>query len=207
MSLPQRLYDAFRTLSRTELVHDKVVSDNSLTEFQNLLNEAQPSNNEEIAQRSLVWGMYHSNPVNFMKYAGDRSSRVSAIVLWTESKRISQLFRLKGLAHVSWTADTGYTVSRFKTNSKPRRPTRGPRRLPQPADEVVLNSEAPEFQLTEYQPSDINPQQQPVDEALLGGVVPADVDVDTDVDNNEKPMGRPPALPQTEKIESWGDAV
>lgn len=132
MSMPKRIYDIYRQILRLPLIADKVATPETFAEFQTLLIEAQPIDETEKAQRSLVWGMYHSNPTNFMNYVTDRSSRVGPIILWTESKRISQAFRLAGVAHISWSAEDGYSVgahngtrTNTRTNTRNVVPRRG----------------------------------------------------------------------------------
>jgi len=108
MSLPKRLYDLYRQISQCPLVQTGEVTDETLEEFQNLLNEAQPQmdNPEEHAYRSLTKSMYHSNPVGFIKYISVSRNRVSALILWTESKRIVRFFSLQGRVHLSWDPTT-----------------------------------------------------------------------------------------------------
>jgi len=108
MSLPKQLYDAYKELTQCKLVSDGVVNEDTLTEFQKLVNAAQPTTDdaEGQVQRAFTKSLYYSNPVGFMQYIAVSRNRVSALVLWTESKRIVRFFGLQGRVYLSWDVDT-----------------------------------------------------------------------------------------------------
>lgn len=120
MSLPKQLYDVYKQICQCPLVQNWEVTDETLAEFQQLLNAAQPAsdNVEGNAQRTLTKAMYHSNPIGFMQYVSVRRNRVSALILWTESKRIVRFFELQGRVHLSWdSAKQQYVASRHVRQS------------------------------------------------------------------------------------------
>ncbi len=117
MSLPKRLYTPYKAI--LALVKNSSVDDFN-QQLENLLNEAQPTNDVERAQQALVKSMYYSNPRGFMRYINTHDNKVGALVLWTESKRIVRRFDLYKTVHLSWNKETQrYVVN----NYVPREPT------------------------------------------------------------------------------------
>lgn len=111
MSLPKKLYDTYRELCNTELVKSRNATPENMLEFQTVLNQSTPVEPTEVTQHEFLRCIYFSNPVGFVDYISDRYNRVSAAILWTESKRIAKFFKLSGVVHISWSDDTkSYTV-------------------------------------------------------------------------------------------------
>ena len=111
MALHKRLYDCYKLVTKCKLVAGDT-SDDAITEFQTLLNNAQPVDDvEELAKRSVVKGMYYSNQEGFIRYISTTANRVSALILWTESKRIVKFFNLQGRVHLSWNDETNTYVA------------------------------------------------------------------------------------------------
>lgn len=111
MSLPKRLYDIYKSVSQCAAVTG-TITDETLLEFQNLINSAQPTDNaEELTQRALVKSMYYSNPIGFIQYISLSKNRVGALILWTESKRIVRFFNLQGKVHLSWNSENQHYVA------------------------------------------------------------------------------------------------
>ncbi len=109
-----RIYDLYRELRDTELVRSKKVTVQSMEVFCNLLNECSPKTPEETACRAFVRCMYYYNRVGFLKYIGLSRNRVSALVLYTESKNIATFLGLRGVVHIRWNDDTSmYTVEAY----------------------------------------------------------------------------------------------
>lgn len=121
MALPKRLYDCYKLVTKCKLLAGDT-SDDAITEFQTLLNNAQPVDDvEELAKRSLTKGMYYSNQEGFIRYISTTSNRVSALILWTESKRIVKFFDLQGKVHLSWNDETNTYVAQkhLKPSERP----------------------------------------------------------------------------------------
>jgi len=124
MSLPKRLYQIYRKVCQCNVVRRRNnFTDEDLQEFQNLLNEAQPPNDNSIenAYQQMTKFMYYSNPVGFVKYLSDVRNRVAALILWTESKYITSFFRLTGYVYIHWDKQSKcYIVSRYNPAVKYR---------------------------------------------------------------------------------------
>lgn len=127
MALPKKLYDCFKQITKSKLLANDT-SDDAITEFQTLLNSAQPLADDHVenAQRSIVKSMYYSNQDGFMRYISSSANRVSALILWTESKRIVNFFELHGRVHLSWNDETSSYVAQrhLKPADRPDRPDR-----------------------------------------------------------------------------------
>lgn len=113
MSIPRRIYNLYRQASSSRLVKNHDLSAESLKEFETIINSAQPINESESEQRSLLWAMYQSNQSSMYSYLSNIRNRAAALILWTESKRIIRFFNLKGLVHISWNKTEGYSVSLY----------------------------------------------------------------------------------------------
>ena len=129
MALPKKLYDCFKQITKSKLLANDT-SDDAITEFQTLLNSAQPLADDHVenAQRSIVKSMYYSNQDGFMRYISSSANRVSALILWTESKRIVNFFELHGRVHLSWNDETSSYVAQrhLKPADRPDRPNDKP---------------------------------------------------------------------------------
>lgn len=126
MSLPKRLYEAFCELKKCELVSQGTVTDKTLTEFENLLNNAQPQNDAERHYRDFARSMYYSDTTKFLDYVCDRNSKVKPVIVWTESKRIVEFFNLMGKVYISWDRDNStYKAHRYDEKLRNNRGRRG----------------------------------------------------------------------------------
>lgn len=134
MALPQKLYDTFREMTKSDLVTTQKANPENMLAFQNLLNQASPVTDTETAQRDLIRRMYFSSPSGFMSYVGNRHNQVSALVLWTESKCIARYFNLTGVVHIKWTDETKmYTINPYVPKDQ--------REVPETTDEPVAKKE------------------------------------------------------------------
>lgn len=110
MSLPKRLYNLYKEICGCELVTSGSVTTENLADFQNLVNDAQATSpnaeQNELVQQEFTRSLYYSNPVGFYHYVSNNRNRVSALILWTESKRIVKFFNLHNRVHLSWNPDT-----------------------------------------------------------------------------------------------------
>lgn len=114
MSLPKSLYEPYRQLCQCALVQTREVTDENLSEFETLLNSAQPNaeDHDGNVQRNFLKSIYYSGTNSFARYLKQPASHVGALILWTESRRIVQFFNLQRLIHVSW-HDDAYHVTKF----------------------------------------------------------------------------------------------
>jgi hypothetical protein len=114
MSISKRVYDIYKIINQSDLVLYKNVTNETLAEFEKLLNESQPNNENERAQRYMLKSLYFSNPINFMRYLCDSQNRINALILWTESKYIVKYFNLQNKVYLLWdSASSSYKVSKY----------------------------------------------------------------------------------------------
>lgn len=111
MHFPKELFNAYQAIKNCALVKNKDYSPAALSEFESLLNDAQPT--EDHKERFLtVKDIYNMNKFGFQKYirgAGD------FLILWTESKSIVNWFHLRGLVYLSYDhKENQYKVQRHR---------------------------------------------------------------------------------------------
>jgi hypothetical protein len=99
-SPPQYVYDNYKQITSSALIAGRVLNDDSIAEFQQLLNYAQPQNERDSTMRSIVQYLYRKNPGNFCRFL--TRSRLSHLVLWTEAKCIVRHFKLQNIVYVKW---------------------------------------------------------------------------------------------------------
>lgn len=97
---PQYVFDTYKSIRNSNLISNKSLYDGSIEEFRDLLNKAQPRSEEDVQIRSLIQYLYRRNPNNFCRYL--IKSRLSHLILWTESKCIVRHFGLRGIVYVKW---------------------------------------------------------------------------------------------------------
>jgi hypothetical protein len=105
---PQQVYDSYKAIRTSNLITHKSIDDKNIAEFQNHLNSSQPKTDDENMTRSLIQYLYRKNPTNFCRFLV--RSRLSHLILWTESKCIVRHFGLQGIVYVKWN-DQDYECS------------------------------------------------------------------------------------------------
>lgn len=115
MSLPERIIESYEKIKNSDLILNKVLSEENIIEFQNNLNYAQPENDDELKMQSLVQYMYKANPINFIKFL--LRSRLHHLILWTESKCIVKYFGIYGIVYIKWD-DNQYKCQMHKNADK-----------------------------------------------------------------------------------------
>lgn len=117
MALPKRIYTLYQEINKCSLVSERKVTDETIKQFNQLLNLVKPVDDKEIAYRELVRMMYRSNQDNFIRYICDGMSHVGALILWTEGRRIASYFGLNRVVYIGWNKETDdYTVTKFVPN-------------------------------------------------------------------------------------------
>lgn len=101
---PQHLYDGFNTITSCPLLSENILTEETIREFEYLLNQAQPKNANEESVRSVIQYMYWKNPINFCRFL--LRSKLSHLILWTDAKCIIRHFQLRGLVYVKWNEET-----------------------------------------------------------------------------------------------------
>jgi hypothetical protein len=110
-SPPQYVYDNYKDIRDSDLILKKTINVNNVGDFEKQLNDAQPKTEDDQKNRSLIQYLYRKNPTNFCRFLV--RSRLSHLILWTESKCIVRYFGLKGLVYVKWD-DKEYKCSLHK---------------------------------------------------------------------------------------------
>jgi hypothetical protein len=103
MAPPQKVYAAYKEIRESSLIANKTVTETNIVEFQQSLNNAQPSNENDYKSRSLIQYLYRKNPSNFYQFLV--KSKLIHLILWTESKCIIRHFGLNGVVYVKWNHD------------------------------------------------------------------------------------------------------
>jgi hypothetical protein len=107
-ALPQQLFDTYLAIKNSNLICNKTLNESNIAEFQNKLNTSQPRTDAEFMTQSIIQYMYRKNPTNFCRFLV--RSKLSHLILWTESKCIIGHFGLHGIVYVKWN-DSSYECS------------------------------------------------------------------------------------------------
>jgi hypothetical protein len=116
-----KVHEAYTALTKCQLINENVITEDTIREFETILNSAQPSrdNAEDMAQYNLVKFMYNNNPAGFYNYLRNSGSRASCLILWTHTKSIINYFGLYGKFHLIWSPETlHYTYTEFVKQNK-----------------------------------------------------------------------------------------
>jgi len=100
MNLPVKIIDFYKKIKNSDLILNKVLSEENIIDFQNNLNNAQPENDDELKMQVLIQYLYRANPINFIRFL--TRSRLSHLILWTESKCIVKHFGIYGIVYIKW---------------------------------------------------------------------------------------------------------
>jgi len=101
--IPSYLFEAYDNIIKCNLISNKVLTDDSVMEFQSLLNTSIPHTESDINYKEVIKYLYRKNPCDFYKLI--ISSRLKNIVLWTESKCIVSHFGLRNIVYIKWDKD------------------------------------------------------------------------------------------------------
>jgi hypothetical protein len=116
-SPPQKLFENYKDIVNSNLIRNKELSDENIAEFEYLLNQAQPQNDEEHCMRSFIQYLYRKNPGHFTRFI--QRSSLNQLALWTEAKFMVRTFELRGLVYVKWDIENGkYVCSMHRTVSE-----------------------------------------------------------------------------------------
>jgi len=103
----QRVYDVYAEICNSDLILNKSINEKNIIEFQLLLNKSQPADGD-LNNRLLIQYLYRKNPTNFCRFL--IRSKLSHLILWTESKCIVRHFGLGGVVYIKWN-DNKYECS------------------------------------------------------------------------------------------------
>jgi hypothetical protein len=115
---PQKLFEIYKKIINSKLIKNKELSIDNISEFEHLLNEAQPQNeDDENCMRCFVQYLYRKNPGHFARFIN--RSRLNQLTLSTESKYMVKAFELRGLVYIKWDIENNkYACSLHKTVSE-----------------------------------------------------------------------------------------
>jgi hypothetical protein len=105
------LVGIYQQINETDLLSKMVLTDSSIEQFQNLLNQAISTESDDVHMRSAIQFLYRKNPSNFYRFLS--RSKLEHLVLCTEAKCIVRHFGLRGLVYIKWD-ETGYKCSTHK---------------------------------------------------------------------------------------------
>lgn len=115
MRLLERVIESYEKIKNSDLILNKVLSEENIIEFQNNLNYAQPENDDELKIQELFQYMYKANPINFIRFL--LRSRLHHLILWTEYKCIIKYFGIYGIVYIKWD-DNQYKCQMHKNADK-----------------------------------------------------------------------------------------
>jgi hypothetical protein len=98
--IPAYLFESYSNIIKCNLIANKNINNESVAEFQDLLNASIPKTESDINYKEVIKYLYRKNPINFYKLI--ITSRLNNIVLWTESKCIVSHFGLKNIVYIKW---------------------------------------------------------------------------------------------------------
>jgi hypothetical protein len=117
MKLPKTLYVGYNLLKKSRVVVKKAVDAEALGYFKHVLNEAHPKQPDELLLFKFVKNMYNSNKKKFLSFI--KGTQYECLVLWTESKTITDCLGLRNIVYVKWCGDTQtYDITMFKRGIK-----------------------------------------------------------------------------------------
>lgn len=102
---PKNLFENFNNLKHCDLVKNKIYTDETLSQFEKFLNDAQPNLNlgDEVLSR-FCKNLYRGKSELFMNLIRNQNSE--CLVLWTESKQIVRFFQLYRYIYIQYDKDT-----------------------------------------------------------------------------------------------------
>ena len=119
---PAKIFNNYRAIKKCALVKNKEITDESLDEFEMLLNDAQPSAESDMVEFNSMKALYMLNKHKFIELI--RDTKLEALILWTESKSIVNSLHLSGIAYVSYDPTLHkYRVEKHRNIAAPRTPT------------------------------------------------------------------------------------
>jgi hypothetical protein len=114
--IPSYLFDSYNDIIKCDLILNKNLSDESVMEFQHLLNTSTPKSESDNNYKDIIKYLYRKNPRDFYKLI--ITSRIKNIILWTESKCIVSHFGLRNIVYIKWDNDENIYKCNIHNNIK-----------------------------------------------------------------------------------------
>ena len=123
--IPDRLNELFIMINNCELVKNRVITDNSINSFIELLNKAQPKDMLEVCAKRTLFDLLQINSPRSPIYANimfnrDQNNGFEKLVLWTGPRSILKKYRLQEQIFLRWDKGTLAFFSRKKRNIQNR---------------------------------------------------------------------------------------
>lgn len=112
VSFPDNVLNTYKVIKNSTLINNLELNDETIKEFQDTLNQAQPITDIDKTMFETFRLLYRST-IEFDRFIG--KNKIKHLILWTESKSIVRHFNLYGLVYVKWNTDTNmYNCSLHK---------------------------------------------------------------------------------------------
>ena len=109
--IPNNLSSAFRKIQKSPILHGEV-TDIEVKRFEDLLNKALPSSQDNYDLFLFIKEMFHNNKNKFLKFI--ENSDYNCFILWTENKTIMNRLNLRKKVYIKWDQENKqYIVERY----------------------------------------------------------------------------------------------
>lgn len=109
--IPNNLSSAFRKIQKSPIMHGEV-TDVEVKKFEDLLNKALPSSQEDYTLFLFIKELFHNNKNKFLKFI--ENSEYSCFIAWTENKCIMNRLNLRGRVYIKWDQENKqYIVEKY----------------------------------------------------------------------------------------------
>lgn len=125
MSIDHFLYRTYVSIINCDIVARGVITEESMAELQNLLNETIPKTDQEIGARKVIYDLYKKSPKFFITHLVHDKNNSYHYILWTSTKNITHFFQLNKKVYIRWNYDTSlYEVEEYVPHSTASFPSR-----------------------------------------------------------------------------------
>ena len=114
--IPNNLSTAYRKILKSPILQGEV-TDAEVTRFEELLNKALPTSQDNYDLFLFVKELFHNNKNKFLKFI--ENSEYNCFILWTENKTIMNRLNLRKKVYVKWNPETKqYVVERYTEQTR-----------------------------------------------------------------------------------------
>lgn len=114
LNLPKQLFRGFELLKKSRLVKSHHTDGDSIQHFQQILNNAQPTSDEQRIMYNIVHGMYLENKNKFINFI--KGTKMECLSLWCDARSIVRVFNLRQSVYIKKNESGGlYNVSIYRT--------------------------------------------------------------------------------------------
>lgn len=98
---PTYIYETYIKLYKCNLIKDKILNDRNIDEFQKILNNSIPQNENDNRLRLFIRYLYLKNPNSFYKFL--IHSKMTHLILWTDVRCILKHFGIQHILYIKYT--------------------------------------------------------------------------------------------------------